>query len=97
MRMVLKPVEGLVEVAAVAARADGNQREQVRIARSIGAHGGGAEATHLRQRVVEDVGQAVAVGDQVLDGVEPAVIATALVCAIRPSSLGITIREKNRR
>jgi hypothetical protein len=36
------------------------------------------EAAHLRQRVVEDVGQPVAVLDQVLDGVEPATAALAM-------------------
>jgi hypothetical protein len=73
MRMVLEPVEGLVEVTGVAACADGDQREQPRIARGVLPRGGGSEAAHLRQGVVEDVRQPVAVGDQVLDGVEPAV------------------------
>ena len=64
-------VEGLVEMAGVAARADGDERQQPRIAGRVGACGGGHEAAHLRQGVVEDVGQAVPVFDQVLDGVEP--------------------------
>ncbi len=39
----------------------------VRVACRVGAHGRGTEAAHLRQGVVEDVRQPVAVGDQVLD------------------------------
>ena len=73
----MEPVEGLVEVTRIAACADGDQREQPRIARSVLPRGGGGEAAHLRQGVVEDVGQTVAVLDQVLDGVEPAVTAAA--------------------
>jgi hypothetical protein len=63
MRMVLEPVEGLVEVTRIAARADGDQREQPRIACRVLPHGGGSEAAHLRQGVVKDVRQAVAVLD----------------------------------
>lgn len=65
-------VEGLVEVAAIPSGADRHQREPARIARGIGPRGGADETAHLRQGVVEDVRQAVAVLDQVLDGVEPA-------------------------
>ena len=65
-------VEGLIEVAGVTAGADRHQREPARIARGIGPRGGADETAHLRQGVVEDVRQAVAVLDQVLDGVEPA-------------------------
>lgn len=42
----------------------------------VTARRGGHEAAHLRQGVVEDVGQAVAVLNQVLDGVEPAAAIT---------------------
>jgi hypothetical protein len=63
MRMVLEPVEGLVEVTRVAACANGDQREQPGIARRVLPRGGGGEAAHLRQGVVEDVRQPVAVGD----------------------------------
>jgi len=59
----LKFAQGLVKAAGVAARADGNEREQPRIARGVFAHGGSREAAQLRQGVVEDVGQPVAVGD----------------------------------
>jgi hypothetical protein len=64
-------VEGLVEVAGIAARADGDHGQQPCIAGRICA-------PWLRRSrapapgVVEDVRQAVAVGDQVLDGIEPA-------------------------
>ena len=64
--------EGLVEVAAIPSGTDRHQREPARIARGIGPRGGADETAHLRQGVVEDVRQAVAVLDQVLDGVEPA-------------------------
>ena len=72
--MVGEPVEGLVEMAGIATRADGDERQQPRIAGCVGARHGGNEATHLRQGVVEDVGQTVAVLDQVLDGVKPAAV-----------------------
>ena len=65
-------VERPIEVMGVTAGADRHQREPARIARGIGPRGGADETAHLRQGVVEDVRQAVAVLDQVLDGVEPA-------------------------
>ena len=91
--MVLEPVEGLVEMAGIATRADGDQGEQPCVAGGVLARRGGHKAAHLRQGVVEDVRQPVAVGDQMLDGVEP-VAAAAFACANRPSSLGITVRVK---
>jgi len=65
-------VERPIEVMGVTAGADRHQGEPARIARGIGPRGGADETAHLRQGVVEDVRQAVAVLDQVLDGVEPA-------------------------
>ena len=59
-------------MAGIAARADGNHGQQPCIAGRIGARRRCDEAAHLRQRVVEDVWQAVAVLDQVLDCFEPA-------------------------
>ena len=70
----MQPVEGLVEVMRIAACADGDQREQPGIARRVHPRGGGGEAAHLRQGVVENVRQAVTVIDQVLDGVKPAAV-----------------------
>ncbi|MBO0942445.1 hypothetical protein J1N44_12220 [Acidovorax temperans] len=46
--MVLEPIECLVKVTRIAACADGDQREQPRIARRVLTHGGGGEAAHLR-------------------------------------------------
>ena len=56
----------------------------------------GDEAAHLRQGVVEDVGQAVAVLDQVLDGVEPATAFTmgGASSARTDRRAGITVRQK---
>jgi hypothetical protein len=67
MRMVSGPmgelVEGLVQMAGIAARANGDERQQPRIAGRVASRRGGHEAAHLRQGVVEDVGQAVPVFD----------------------------------
>lgn len=74
MRMVGEPIKGLVEVAGIATGADGYEREQSSITSRVGACCGSDETAHLCQGVVEDVGQPVAALDQVLDGVEPAVV-----------------------
>ena len=74
MRMVLKSVEGLVEMAGVTARRRRYQGQQARALQRIAAHRGRHKAAQLRQGVVEDVRQAVPVIDQVLDGVKPAAV-----------------------
>ena len=83
-------------MAGIAARAHRDERQQPRIAGRVAARGGRDEAADLRQGVVEDVGQAVPVFDQVLDGVEPAAAVTggSFAAANSPSSLGITVRVK---
>src|SRR5579884_2633318 len=97
MRMVCQAVEGLVELARVAAGADSDQRQQSGVPCGVGPGRGRHEAAQLRQRVVEDVGQSVAVVDQVLGDVEPpaaVVVGTFRPGASTPSSLGITVRVK---
>jgi len=54
--MVGEVVEGLVEVARIAARTNRNDRQEPRIAGRVASCCGGNEAAHLRQGVVEDVG-----------------------------------------
>jgi hypothetical protein len=72
MRMGGQSVEGLVEVAAIAAGAQGDQRQQARVVRGLKPADRRQEAAHLRQGVVVDVAESVAVANQGLGGVEPA-------------------------
>ena len=76
--MVVQSVQGLVKLAGLATRADRNQRQQPRITRRIAPAGRRHECAQLPEGIAEDVGQPVAVLDQMLDGVDPAaVFATA--------------------
>jgi hypothetical protein len=70
--LVTESVEGLVELSAIAARANRDQRQKPGVLRSVKTDRRIHEGPHLGQRVVQDVGQAVTVLDQVLDSVDPA-------------------------
>jgi hypothetical protein len=61
----------LIEVFGVAPTANCNQGQELGITRAVHAHNGICKALQLRQRVVQDVGQPVAVLDQALGEVEP--------------------------
>jgi hypothetical protein len=61
----------LIEVFDVAPTANGNQGQELGIARAVQTHNGLCKAFQLRQRVVQDVGQPVTVADQALGDVEP--------------------------
>jgi hypothetical protein len=77
-RSFRESVQGLIELARVATGADGDQRQPPRITRRVRACRRGHEAAQLGQRVVQDVGQPVAVPDQVLDRIKPSAFATAV-------------------
>ena len=64
-----------VEVFGVAPAANGDQGQESGIARAVQARAGSRKALQLRQRVVQDVGQPVAVPDQALGEVEPVLAA----------------------
>ncbi len=93
VRLVVELVERALKVVRVTPRADGDHRQQPSVARCLRTHDGIQETAHLGQGVVEDLGQAVTVVDQPLDGVEPDA-ADCVTCANRPSSLGSTVRVK---
>ena len=64
-------VQGLVEVFGVTPACDRDQGQQTRVCGRLLPVDGIGEAARLRQGVVKNVGQTVAVGDQALDGIEP--------------------------
>ena len=61
----------LIEVFGVAPAANGDQGQELGITRAVHTYAGSSKPFQLRQRVVEDVGQPVAVRDQALGEVEP--------------------------
>lgn len=65
----------LIEVFGVAPAANGDQGQELGIARTVQTHNGLCKTFQLRQRVVQDVGQPVAVRDQALGEVEPVLAA----------------------
>ena len=65
----------MIEVFGVAPAANGNQGQELGITRAVHTHNGLCKTLQLRQRVVQDVGQAVAVVDQALGKVEPVLTA----------------------
>jgi hypothetical protein len=75
---VAELVEGFVELAGIAACAERDHVEQVRITCCLGPGDGHGEMADLRQGVVKNVRQAVTVFDQVLDQVEPPGVTIAL-------------------
>ena len=87
-RPVAQAVKSTVKLTLNAARAEGDQRQQAGVVRRVRAFGCGEKSAQLFQRIVEDVGQAVAMVDQPLDGFEPAAFTAAtgarsLACANR--------------
>jgi hypothetical protein len=69
--LVRQTVQGFVEVLGIAPGANCYEGQQPRINRAVLAVDGVQEAMQLRQGVVQDVAQAVPVGNQPLGGVEP--------------------------
>jgi hypothetical protein len=65
----------LIEVFGVTPAANGNQGQELGITRAVHSHAGSRKTFQLRQRVVKDVGQPVAVVDQALGKVEPVLTA----------------------
>ncbi len=65
----------LIEVFGVAPATNGNQRQKLGIARTVHPHACCCKTLQLRQRVVQDVWQSVAVLDQTLGEVEPVLAA----------------------
>ena len=68
-------LKSLIEVFGVAPAANGNQGQELGITRAVQARAGSSKTFQLRQRVVQDVGQPVAVPDQALGKVEPVLAA----------------------
>ncbi len=56
MGTIRQSVQRLVQVAGIAARADGHERQQTSVARRVGPFAGRQEAADLAERVVQDVG-----------------------------------------
>ena len=71
-------VQGLIKLPRVAAGSDGDQRQPPRITRRFRKCRREHKTAQLPQRVVQDVGQPVAVPDQVLDRIKPSAFATAV-------------------
>ena len=61
----------LIEVFGVAPAANGDQGQELDVTRAVHTHNGLCKTFQLSQRVVQDVGQPVAVPDQALGEVEP--------------------------
>lgn len=78
MGAVGEAIQRLIEIACLAAGADGNQREQPRIARRLGPLAGCEEPAELPERVVQKLRPAVPVVDQALDGIEPGAVSAVL-------------------
>ena len=94
MRMGGQPVEGLFDVAAIAAGTECDQRQQPSVMRGLEPADRRQETAHLRQGVVVDVAEAVAVADQGLGGVEPAGVVASPTWANSAVRRGITWRVK---
>ena len=69
--MVHQSVQGLVEVFCITPGAHCDEGQQSSIVFPVLSIDGVQKALQLRQGVVQDVGEMMAVGDQPLDGVEP--------------------------
>ena len=65
----------LIEVFGVAPATNGDQGQELGIAHTVHTHAGSRKTFQLRQRVVQDVGQPVAVPDQALGEFEPVLAA----------------------
>lgn len=65
----------LIEVFGVTPAANGNQGQELGITRAVHTHNGLCKTLQLGQRVVQDVGQPVAVLNQALGEVEPVLAA----------------------
>ena len=65
----------LIEVFGVAPAANGDQGQELGIAHTVHTRAGSRKTFQLRQRVVQDIGQPVAVPDQALGEVEPVLAA----------------------
>jgi len=69
--LVRQAVQGLVKVFGITPGAHCNEGQQPRVSCAVLTVDGVQKALQLRQGVVQDVGEMMAVGDQPLDGVEP--------------------------
>jgi hypothetical protein len=69
--LVRQTVQGLVEVFGITPGAHCNQGQQTGVICAVLTVDGVQKAMQLGQGVVQDVAQAVTVGNQPLDGIEP--------------------------
>lgn len=84
--MVRQTVQGFVEVFGIASGPNCYQGQQPSINRAVLAVDGVQEAMQLRQGVVQDVAQAVPIGNQSLGGVKP------VACVVNYAGGGVRLR-----